>query len=92
MINNYLEWVKGARKSALHFAYEYRRMSQKDRTPWGTGFYAGHAQARYFESQHWRALQKDIEARKKGNYMIIAINPFNGIKYDLCEKRGGKNG
>lgn len=64
MINNYLDYAKSQRKAALKVARQYRSQSRSDYQPWGQGFYAGHAQARWFESRHWRTLQKDIEARK----------------------------
>jgi len=91
MINNYLDWVKNARKSALHFAYHYREMSRKDRTDWGTGFYAGHAQARMFEARHLRRLQKDMEAwlRNKDNAILPLSNIILSQKFDRY--RGGKN-
>ena len=65
MIDNYIDWVKGQRKVALHEMYHARELSRLDPTPWGTGFYAGHAQAHSFEARHWRQLQKDIEASLK---------------------------
>jgi len=70
MINNYLDWAKQQRRAALKEMYHARGMSRLDPTKWGTGFYAGHAQAHSFEARHWRRLQKDIEATLK----VVADN------------------
>jgi len=81
MIDNYLDWVKGQRKVALHEMYHARELSRLDPTPWGTGFYAGHAQAHSFEARHWRRLQKDIEARIAHDHRIVVM-PAHRDGYD----------
>ena len=81
MIDNYLDWVKGQRRSALHEMYYARKLSRLDPTPWGTGFYAGHAQAHSFEAHHWRRLQKDIEAMKSQGCSLSVEDDATGFLY-----------
>jgi len=83
MINNYLDYVKSQRKAVLKRMYVYREQNRAGLEDWGKGFYAGLAQACLFESRHWRALQKDIEAINLKGHYLVSYDPSVGL--DLRE-------
>ena len=92
MIDNYLLWSKRWRKFSINQRRAELASMRKYHSEYLRGFSKGYICGMRCLADRMRTLQKDIEARKCAGYMIIAINPFNGRKYQLCEQTGGKNG
>lgn len=73
MIDNYLDFVKVKREHSLYEARRAQYMARNNVGEWTEGFYRGMALAFDFESRHWRALQKDIEALDAQGMTLKAV-------------------
>jgi len=92
MIDNYLDFVKGRRAHALAEARRCVVQSRSSIDEWTKGFYRGLCLGQDFESRHWRALQKDIEALNKRCHAVMDVDLLTSEKICNLSLAGGKNG
>jgi len=84
MINNYLEYAKGCREVNLHMARWAMKEGSCCEYGYAKGFYNGLKYTYDQAALDWKALQKDIEAKKKEGYDFCLV--YN--KYPLCTIKG----